>query len=146
MADTVWSLLEWVIYPWRGQQKYGAEMPDNKSPPTFDPLFGFEDRKVKDPPRTTPTEMRNAIVPLQFRDYCVDYYINWIKCKKDYFPGAYMCSEDYHKWNDCLYEEKMDRYREFERERRLLDREAKKQKMIAARKKRAAEAEGDSDE
>jgi len=133
---------EFLVYPFRGQQKYGAPMPDNQKPGTFDPTFGFEDRKPKDPPTTTPTEMRNARVPLQFRDYCVDHYINWVQCKKNYFPTTWKCQEDYHHWNACIYEEKMDRYREFERERRLLDREAKKQKMIAkARLAASADAE-----
>ena len=29
------------------KSKYGAPMPDNQMPPTFDPLLGFDDRKPK---------------------------------------------------------------------------------------------------
>merc|ERR1711962_1365578 len=118
MKDELMEFFEFLIYPWRGQQKYGAPMPDNKKPATFDPTFGYEERKPKDPPNTTPEEMRNARVPLEFRDYCVDHYINWVQCKKNYFPTTWKCQEDFHHWNSCIYEEKMDRYREFERERR----------------------------
>jgi len=123
------------------QSKYGAPMPDNQKPPTFDPLLGFDDRKPKDPPLTTAVEMENARVPLEFRDYCVDNYIRWVKCKRDYFPTTWKCAEAQHNWNHCIYEEKMDRYREYERERRLLERKAKKEVMAARALEREAQEE-----
>jgi len=146
MTEQIWSALEWMVFPWRGQQKHGAEMPDNKKPASFDPLFGFEDRKAKESPKTTPAEMRNARVPLEYRDYCVDHYINWVKCKKDFFPTTWKCAEDYHHWNNCIYHEKMDRYREFERERRLMDREALKQKMITEARRTAGSTDAEEDD
>jgi len=107
-----------------------ADYPDNKAGPTFDP--NGDERPVKVKPKATVAEMENARVPRQFRNYCVDHYIAWKKCKFDNFPTLYKCDEIYEHWNHCLMLEKHDQSREYERERRLLERKKKKELRDAA--------------
>merc|ERR1719369_1410599 len=71
--------------------------------------------------------MINADVPHEFRDYCVDFYIAWRQCKVDNFLTTWKCDEAMNNWNVCLYRDRQDRLREYERERRLLIRKVKKE-------------------
>jgi len=88
----------------------------------------------------TEEEMIHAMVPLKYRDYCAHYYINYMKCKRDNgkFNLLQPCDHERHEWEECQYEDFLMRMKEYERERRLLQREKKqeyKQQLIDERKK-----------
>merc|ERR1711931_476905 len=87
--------------------------------------------------------MVKAKVPLKHRDYCAHYYINFLKCNRD--RGALdfsACNHEKHEWEHCQYDDFVMRMKEYERERRLLQREKNqeiKKALIAQR--RASNAE-----
>uniref|UniRef100_A0A8D8M4B1 NADH dehydrogenase [ubiquinone] 1 beta subcomplex subunit 7 n=1 Tax=Cacopsylla melanoneura TaxID=428564 RepID=A0A8D8M4B1_9HEMI len=94
-----------------------------------DPLFGFEDRPVK-VMKATEEEMASCKLPQYKRDYCAHKLINYKKCYADNIPWVQNCEHEVHEYNDCLYAELVDTYKDYERERRLLVRAQR----IAAKK------------
>merc|ERR1711997_949215 len=74
--------------------------------------------------------MIKAMVPLKYRDYCAPHYINYQKCARtrpmvDFFN---QCGGEKHEWEHCQYEDFILRQKEYERERRLLQRERRKRR------------------
>merc|ERR1712012_401883 len=93
--------------------------PDIKNPPTFDPKLGFEDRQERTILATRAELDRNS-VPLKFRDYCVDYYLDFKKCQEEHFPWTKKYCHHYrHAHEHCEKEDAVMRIKEWERERRL---------------------------
>merc|ERR1711970_1698388 len=95
-------------------------------------MYGFSgERKER--------KMIKAMVPLKYRDYCAHHYINYQKCARtrpmiDFFN---QCGGEKHEWEHCQYEDFIMRQKEYERERRLLQREKAqeaKRKLIDERK------------
>lgn len=82
----------------------------------------------------TQEEMSAAKVPLQFRDYCAHFYIDWLKCREPRLHNPFLllgaCKHEDHLHKDCLYQDTVLRMKEYERERRLKLRE----KRIQAKK------------
>merc|ERR1719445_2143675 len=83
--------------------------------------------------------MVKAKLPLKHRDYCAHYYISYLKCKRD--AGRFMslgaCGHEKHEWEHCQYEDFVMRMKEYERERRLLQREKSqeyKKALVAERR------------
>merc|ERR1712243_475441 len=69
--------------------------------------------------------MVKAMIPLNKRDYCAHYYISYMKCRRDAGPwGFNACDHEKHEWEHCQYEDFVMRMKEYERERRLLQRES----------------------
>lgn len=63
------------------------------------------------------------------RDYCADYYAVYKKCLKEYmFLNQRFCHDEKHVYTLCRLHEVNNRIKNFERERRLMEREAKKNK------------------
>lgn len=96
----------------------------------FDPLYGFPDGRKEKVMKATEEEMISAAVPESKRDYCAHLFIEYKKCYRDEFPIIVNCAHKSHEYQDCLYKEMMDSYKDYERERRLLVR----QKRIAKKK------------
>uniref|UniRef100_A0A0B7A071 NADH dehydrogenase [ubiquinone] 1 beta subcomplex subunit 7 n=1 Tax=Arion vulgaris TaxID=1028688 RepID=A0A0B7A071_9EUPU len=101
--------------------------PDFRSPPTFDPLYGFpngrQERKIK----ATREELDKANIPLNRRDYCVDHFLALTKCRQEYITKlSSPCSHYLHEWEHCLFEDTTLRVKEWERERRLKERAKRK--------------------
>lgn len=89
------------------------------------------------------TDMESAKIPLDKRDYCVDYLLKYMGCRADVFPFLYKCHHEKHEYLHCQYEEwvliiasnstyktnysfcpqsYIIRMKEFEREKRLAER------------------------
>ncbi|XP_017074484.1 NADH dehydrogenase [ubiquinone] 1 beta subcomplex subunit 7 [Drosophila eugracilis] len=89
---------------------------------TFDPMLGFETRKER-VMIATQEEMESAKLPLDARDYCAHLAIAYQACRTDTFPFVYKCAHQKHEYLTCEYEDYVLRMKEFERERRLLERQ-----------------------
>nr|XP_009251163.2 NADH dehydrogenase [ubiquinone] 1 beta subcomplex subunit 7 isoform X1 [Pongo abelii] len=79
----------------------------------------------------TQQEMMDAQLRLQLRDYCAHYLIRLLKCKRDSFPNMLACKQQRHDWEYCEHRDYVMRMKEFERERRLLQRKKRREKKAA---------------
>ncbi|CAD6190942.1 unnamed protein product [Caenorhabditis auriculariae] len=101
-------------------------------PPTFDPQYGFEHpRKVREMKATWEEMEQWRLKPGQ-RDYCAHLLIDLMKCQTKNAPFAgHACDGQRGAWDKCEYDDYIMRIKEFERERRLLQRKAKKDALSA---------------
>ncbi|XP_006900826.1 PREDICTED: NADH dehydrogenase [ubiquinone] 1 beta subcomplex subunit 7 [Elephantulus edwardii] len=104
--------------------------PDPLRMPTFDPKFGFPERKEREMVATQ-QQMNDAQLPLALRDYCAHYLIQLLKCKRNNFPNFLACKHQKHDWEYCEHLDYVRRMKEFERERRLLQRKKRREKREA---------------
>ncbi|PVD23549.1 hypothetical protein C0Q70_16821 [Pomacea canaliculata] len=109
--------------------------PDIKNPPTFNPLLGFPNGRKERTIEATREELDRAAVPLDKRDYCVDFYLKYLRCREQAFPFVKSsCHHEWHEYDVCQYEDFVLRMKEYEREKRLKERakrieKRRKQKM-----------------
>ncbi|KAA0196124.1 hypothetical protein HAZT_HAZT003533 [Hyalella azteca] len=116
---------------------YKGPLPDTEGPILFDPMLGFpEGRKVRKM-HVTEDEMASAMIEQEYRNYCTHKLIDLHSCFQKNFPMNWRCHHEKHEYLNCSYEDQILRFKEYERERRLLDRQAKKE----ARAKRLAAEE-----
>ncbi|XP_054715031.1 NADH dehydrogenase [ubiquinone] 1 beta subcomplex subunit 7-like [Uloborus diversus] len=87
--------------------------------PKFDPMLGFPNGRKERIIKATKEEIESGAVPPSMRDYCVDYYLNFMACRRDHFPLVYKCKHEKHAWERCQHEDHVLRMKEYERERRL---------------------------
>ncbi|XP_072278425.1 NADH dehydrogenase [ubiquinone] 1 beta subcomplex subunit 7 [Pyxicephalus adspersus] len=80
----------------------------------------------------TQEQMNLAQLPLAQRDYCAHHLIKYMKCKRDMYPNIFSCKHERHEWEYCQHEDYVQRMKQYERERRLLLRKARKEQMEAA--------------
>ncbi|XP_058917899.1 NADH dehydrogenase [ubiquinone] 1 beta subcomplex subunit 7 [Kogia breviceps] len=104
--------------------------PDPLRMPTFPPDYGFPGRKEREMVATQ-QEMNDAQLALQQRDYCAHYLIRLLKCKRDHFPSFLACKQEQHGWDHCEHVDYVKRMKEFERERRLLQRKKRREQREA---------------
>jgi len=122
----------WMIYP------------DENNPPTFDSEMGFQEpRRIRRLPKTTWTEMENAQIPHEHRDYCIDFLMDFHYCiaQNRQVVNLWKCQNIKHDWHQCRVDDQYLQTFEYERERRLLIRE-NKIKMLKAQKEREMAAIG----
>ncbi|XP_004442635.1 PREDICTED: NADH dehydrogenase [ubiquinone] 1 beta subcomplex subunit 7 [Ceratotherium simum simum] len=105
--------------------------PDPLRMPTFAPDYGFPGRKEREMVATQ-QQMNDAQLVLQQRDYCAHYLIRLLKCKRDSFPNFLGCKREQHDWDHCEHLDYVMRMKEFERERRLLQRKKRREQREAA--------------
>ncbi|XP_032801848.1 NADH dehydrogenase [ubiquinone] 1 beta subcomplex subunit 7 [Petromyzon marinus] len=105
--------------------------PDPQSKPSFDPNIGFGERQERVMVATA-EQMRDAQVPVDLRDYCAHHMIMWLKCKRDNFPDIFACGHQKHAWEKCQHDDYVMRMKEYERERRLLERKQRLDQKQAA--------------
>lgn len=79
----------------------------------------------------TQQQMNDAQLVLQQRDYCAHYLIRLLKCKRDSFPNILACKHEQHDWDYCEHLDYVMRMKEFERERRLLQRKKRREQREA---------------
>uniref|UniRef100_G1LYA3 NADH dehydrogenase [ubiquinone] 1 beta subcomplex subunit 7 n=1 Tax=Ailuropoda melanoleuca TaxID=9646 RepID=G1LYA3_AILME len=79
----------------------------------------------------TQQQMSDAQLVLQQRDYCAHYLIRLLKCKRDSFPNFLACKHEQHDWDYCEHLDYVMRMKEFERERRLLQRKKRREQREA---------------
>ncbi|XP_069127312.1 NADH dehydrogenase [ubiquinone] 1 beta subcomplex subunit 7-like [Argopecten irradians] len=103
--------------------------PNTSQPPTFDPKYGFPNGRKEREPTLSYEEMVAHKIPEEYRDYCAHYYVDMLKCFRKNMPFGYRCKHEKHHWEHCEYEEMVGRMKEYEREKRLLQRAAKKKLM-----------------
>lgn len=97
----------------------------------------------------TKEQMVSAKLPLEDRDYCAHKLLEYRGCRSEVFPFVYKCAHERHAYLTCEYEEYVStiykctfsksthfsyvlRMKEFERERRLRDRQAQLDKRNEA--------------
>ncbi|KAF7639801.1 hypothetical protein Mgra_00000721 [Meloidogyne graminicola] len=109
--------------------------PRNDRPSTFDPLYGFPKGRKPREMKITWEEMEKAALPVGLRDYCAHLAIPYMKCQNDHRPfAAHHCNGVYHNWAHCEHEDHMIRIKEYERERRLLKRKLRKERLAGEQK------------
>lgn len=80
----------------------------------------------------TEEEMNSAKVPAQYRDYCAHKYIAYHACLKNNRPFYWRCRHERHDYGECEFEDSVLRMKEWERERRMKEREKKLKRMELA--------------
>ncbi|CAN8004101.1 unnamed protein product [Ixodes hexagonus] len=100
--------------------------------PAFDPMLGFPNGRKRREMVATEAEMESARIPPEHQNFCAHKLIDFKACRKDKFPFVYRCHHEKHAYQDCLYEDYLIRYKEYERERRLRAREQERQRKQAA--------------
>lgn len=104
--------------------------PNYNKPPTFDPLVGFENGRKERAIQATREELDRANIPLDRRDYCVDYFLKFLRCREQKYPRVNSgCHHEKHEYDQCEYEDYVLRMKEYEREKRMKERA----KRIAAK-------------
>ncbi|XP_058146513.1 NADH dehydrogenase [ubiquinone] 1 beta subcomplex subunit 7 [Dasypus novemcinctus] len=104
--------------------------PDPLQTPTFPPDYGLPGRKER-VMVATQQEMVDAQLMLNQRDYCAHHLIQLLKCKRDHFPNFLACKHQEHEWHHCEHLDYVQRMKEFERERRLLQRKKRREQKEA---------------
>ncbi|KAG4071425.1 hypothetical protein HA402_011579 [Bradysia odoriphaga] len=91
--------------------------------PSYDPNFGFPSGRKERVMIATQAEMESAKIPIQDRDYCAHKLIEYRACRADVFPFVYKCHHEKHDYLNCEYDDYILRMKEFEREKRLFERQ-----------------------
>ncbi|XP_014250701.1 NADH dehydrogenase [ubiquinone] 1 beta subcomplex subunit 7 [Cimex lectularius] len=97
-------------------------VPHPSEPAKFDPLYGFPNGRKEKEMKATQDELYSAKVPLDKRDYCSHLLLDYQKCRRANFPFILSCHHDKHMYLQCEYEDYLDRMKDYERERRLMER------------------------
>ncbi|XP_012265521.2 NADH dehydrogenase [ubiquinone] 1 beta subcomplex subunit 7 [Athalia rosae] len=106
--------------------------PPSITPPTFDPLLGFSNGRKPRVMVATEEEMKSANLALKDRDYCAHHLLAYQACRADVWPLAYKCAHERHVLFNCQYDDFVLTMKEYERERRLLQRQKRIQQATAA--------------
>ncbi|CAK9797099.1 NADH dehydrogenase [ubiquinone] 1 beta subcomplex subunit 7 [Anthophora plagiata] len=98
----------------------------------YDPHYGFSgERKKREIP--VPKEVLIAAkIPKAKRDYCVHFLLDLMTCQRKKFPFPQNCRTELHHYDQCQYEDFVLRMKEYERERRLLARDYRKERAAKA--------------
>ncbi|CAO1431231.1 unnamed protein product [Diamesa serratosioi] len=96
--------------------------------PQFDSNFGFPNGRKERVMIATEEEMQSAKLPLEDRDYCAHKLLQYRACRADVWPFAYKCGHERHEYLHCEYEDYILRMKEYERERRLMERKQRIEK------------------
>ncbi|XP_034946051.1 NADH dehydrogenase [ubiquinone] 1 beta subcomplex subunit 7 [Chelonus insularis] len=100
--------------------------------PSFDPNYGFPNGRKERVMIATEKELMAGRVEPEFRDYCAHLFLEYDQCRYNNFPWVVKCGREVHKWNTCSFEDYVLRMKEYERERRLLERQKRKREKEAA--------------
>ncbi|KAM8793857.1 NADH dehydrogenase [ubiquinone] 1 beta subcomplex subunit 7 [Eudromia elegans] len=108
-----------------------GEEPDPLRMPSFPPREGLPERR----PRAmvaSAAQLAAARLPLEQRDFCAHRLLRLLRCHRDGFPGTPRCHRERHAWDACQHHDYVMRMKEFERERRLLQRRRRLRERQAA--------------
>ncbi|KAG7153642.1 NADH dehydrogenase [ubiquinone] 1 beta subcomplex subunit 7-like [Homarus americanus] len=108
-----------------------ATTPDYTKEPTFDPLYGFSEGRKERVKLATKEQMESVQLPLDKRDYCAHLAIKHRACRERVWPFTYQCAHEKHEYLNCEYDDYVLRLKEYERERRLLERAKRKAAKVA---------------
>ena len=103
------------------------EYPSDRDPSPFDPLYGFPNGRKPRVMIASEDEMNSAKLDPPQRDYCAHLYMELKGCMKSNIPFVMRCRHELHTYHDCEWEDQVLRMKEWEREKRLRQREHRKQ-------------------
>lgn len=125
----------WMQTGWN-QFKDPEGHPKLHMPSVYEPLYGFPKGRKKREMLASEEDMNRYCVPVWQRDYCAHLAVDFYKCQKEYFPWASTyCTDQKHAWEICQRDDQILRMKEYERERRLLQKERRLKKQQAAGEK-----------
>lgn len=91
--------------------------------PTFKHDVGFNYKRKLREYDVCELHLYSARIPPKYRDYCVDRLLEYQSCRYVNFPFVFKCHHEKHSYLNCEQQDYVLRMREFERERRLRERE-----------------------
>ncbi|XP_045509398.1 NADH dehydrogenase [ubiquinone] 1 beta subcomplex subunit 7-like [Colias croceus] len=91
--------------------------------PTFNEKAGFKYSRAKREVCAQEDHLISAKIPPKFRDYCAHCLLEYQVCRYKHMPLLYKCHHERHAYLNCEKEDYVLRMKEFERERRLRERE-----------------------
>lgn len=95
---------------------------------TFDRNIGFGFNRRERQMLVCEDHLISARIPPQFRDYCAHLLLDYQVCRHKHMPLLYRCAHEKHVYLNCEHEDYILRMKEFERERRLREREIRLKK------------------
>ncbi|KAL7292500.1 NADH dehydrogenase [ubiquinone] 1 beta subcomplex subunit 7 [Trichogramma pretiosum] len=106
--------------------------PKYDAPPSFDPHLGFQGKREERVMIATEQELRAAKIPKEDWDYCAHHRLDLARCRADVFPFVWKCRDEAATVSHCLKDDWIIRMKEYERERRLLQRKKIQDQAAAA--------------
>lgn len=97
--------------------------------PTFDPKAGFKYTRGKRKIVAQEDHLISARIPPKYRDYCAHLLLYYQTCRYKNVPLFYKCHQERHAYLACEHADYIIRMKEFERERRLRERELRIKKQ-----------------
>lgn len=94
---------------------------DDKS--TFNHDTGFVYKRKRREYKACELHLYSARIPPKYRDYCVDELLEYQTCRYEKWPFVFNCHHEKHAYLNCEQKDYVLRMKEFERERRLRERE-----------------------
>lgn len=91
--------------------------------PTFKHDAGFEYTRKQREYNACELHLYSARIPMKYRDYCVDRLLEYQSCRYVNWPFVFKCHHEKHAYLECEQKDYVLRMKEFERERRLRERE-----------------------
>lgn len=91
--------------------------------PTFKHDAGFEYTRKRREYDACDLHLYSARIPPKYRDYCVDWLLDYQTCRYKNWPFVFKCHHEKHVYLNCEQKDYVLRMQEFERERRLRERE-----------------------
>ncbi|XP_030031872.2 NADH dehydrogenase [ubiquinone] 1 beta subcomplex subunit 7-like [Manduca sexta] len=98
----------------------GLKMDDN---PTYDSSVGFGFSRGERVMYVCEEDLISARIPPKYRDYCAHLLLDYSVCRYKNMPFLYRCHHEKHAYLNCEHADYVIRMKEFERERRLRERE-----------------------
>ncbi|KAM6389900.1 NADH dehydrogenase [ubiquinone] 1 beta subcomplex subunit 7 [Rhynochetos jubatus] len=105
--------------------------PDPLRLPTFPAELGLP-RRAPRAMVASAEQLAGGRVPLEQRDFCAHHLLRLLRCHRDAFPAPWECQPLRHAWDACQHRDYVMRMKEFERERRLLQRQQRLRQREAA--------------
>ncbi|XP_022123590.1 NADH dehydrogenase [ubiquinone] 1 beta subcomplex subunit 7 [Pieris rapae] len=99
--------------------------------PTFGETAGFKYSRTKREACAQENHLISAKIPPKYRDYCAHCLLEYSVCRYKNWPLLYKCAHEKHNYLNCEKNDYVIRLKEFERERRLREREIRIQKTKA---------------
>lgn len=91
--------------------------------PTFPPTAGFKTQRAQRTMIAKEEHLKSAKIPIPYRDFCAHYLLDYQVCRYKKMPLLYQCAHEKHAYLSCEARDYVLRMKEFERERRLRERE-----------------------
>ena len=103
------------------------DYPSDREESPYDPLYGFPNGRKPRVMIATKEEMNSAKLDPPKRDYCAHLHMELKGCMKSNMPFVLRCKHELHAYHECEWEDQVLRMKEWEREKRLRQRDFRKQ-------------------